>query len=102
VLVEEVPEADAYRLAAAELLTTYFSKHYVINPKVRLAIYIFGSQGGKRTVSYHVPMGYSTIVYTRIGIDRVPVYGSFSISDAAGFMTNYSDIEKTQLVTGQC
>jgi hypothetical protein len=97
-LVEDIPQGDAYRLAAAELLTTYFSKHYVISPTAELMIYISGSQGSQQTVSYEVSMRFSTIVLTQVGTEHVPVYGVLSLSDAAGFMVNYSEAEKTQVV----
>jgi hypothetical protein len=44
IMVEDIPGRDSSQLAAAEVLTAYFSRHYVVSDNARLVIYVSGTQ----------------------------------------------------------
>jgi hypothetical protein len=98
ILIEDIDGADAFRLSAAELLTTYFSQHYTVSPDARLLLYVSGTPGADthQVFSYRVSMRLSTGLQVKIGDKNTIVMGHFEISDRSGFLQNYSAQERSQ------
>jgi predicted deacylase len=97
ILIEDIPGEDSYRLAAAELITTYFSQHYVVSQDANLILYISGaSSQDQRTFSFVVTMEISTSLPAKIGDQRKMIKGIFNLSQDGGVLTNYTPEHRTQ------
>ena len=101
ILTEDIPGEDAYRLAAAEVFNTYFVTHFVItNDKtVPVTLYIYGAGNeDSATKSYEVSFSVFATVPVQIGSTFVPINGPLELSSRGGYLTNYSQDERTQRV----
>jgi hypothetical protein len=98
IVVEKIPNADEYRLAAAEVITTYFPQHYVIEGGSSLIIYISGTDEIGGTVSYDIALEVFVRSGVKIGERTVPVSGTLSLDDGGGVMMNYSPEERAKLI----
>ena len=99
ILVEDIPGAEAYQLAAAELISTYFSRRYTLTSDSALSLYITGSKSGDDKVfSYRVSMQVSLSVPVRTGKKWLLATGHLVLSDRDGYLVNYSQLEKTQAI----
>jgi len=98
ILVEEIPNADDYRLAAAEVVTTYFPQHYVISNNSFLMIYISGTDQIQGAVSYSVSLEVYVGSGLKIGERTVQTTGFLNLGDGGGVMVNYSPEERSKAI----
>ena len=99
IVVEDVPGADSYRFAAAEVITTYFLKHYVIVPKSELVLYISSSNNDSdHVISFQVQLMFYAGVPVKTAGKNTQVSGFFVVSTRGGFLLNYSQERKTQAI----
>ncbi|MFZ0392977.1 MAG: hypothetical protein WAL73_03955, partial [Terracidiphilus sp.] len=98
ILVEDIPQADAYRLAAAELITTFFPQHFVIAESAPLMLYVSGTNEISGTVSYDVSLQFYATVGVKSGGAAIPVTGTLVIENGGGMMANYSSEERARAV----
>ena len=99
ILVEDVPGADSYRFAAAEVIATYFSNHYVIAPKSELVLYVSSSSGDNdHIISFKVELMFYAGLPVKTAGKNTQVPGVFAVSTRSGFLLNYSQEEKTKAI----
>jgi hypothetical protein len=97
IIVEDIPDADAYRFAAAEVITTYFSQHYLISAQGVLIVYI-NATTLDRAASYHVDLQTYVASAMKIGERTVPVHGGLVLEERGGVLLNYSGTDRTKTV----
>jgi len=98
ILIEKIPNADEYRLAAVEVITTYFSQHYSIVGISNLTLYIGGTNEMHGVVSYTIVLQIYTSSGVKIGERTVPVSGFLNLEEDGGTMMNYSPEERTKVI----
>lgn len=98
ILVEDIPGEDAYQLAAAETITTYFSRHYVIAQDARLVLDVSGTNAIDGVVEYEVSLQSNFAVNVPTGEKMNSVFGTFVLSTKAGTMRISSAGDRTQTV----
>jgi hypothetical protein len=97
--IEDIPGKDAYQLAAAELISTYFSQHFVISQNADLIVYITGAGSeSDRTISFEISIRFYTSLPVKTGDKSAVVPGVFTICDGGAILTNYSAEKRTQAV----
>lgn len=96
---EEFDGAEAYQLAAAEVVRTQFAGQLEIAPSAELKLYIFGTKrtpNGCQFVQVSVVKHEGTQIAGRIGL-----FGLFHFSDSGGIACNYSEERIAQEVKAE-
>lgn len=99
-LIEEIPGADSYRLAAAELINTFYAQKYEIAPDATLILYVTGAGGGPdtSTFSYEVSLFFNGSVPIKSGEKMTLASGELVLAEKGGYLQNYPEDRRTQAV----
>lgn len=98
ILVEDIPGADSYRFAAAEVINTYFAQHFVIRADAPLYLHISGTDDIGGAVEYEVSLKISTAINIKHDTAVGFVLGHFVLANQGGVLLHYSQEQKTQAV----
>jgi hypothetical protein len=98
IMVEDIPGRDSYQLAAAEVLKTYFSNHYIVADNARLVIYVSGTPPIDGVLSYDVALQADFDVNVTNGDKLSSVHGQFVLSGQGGTLRVSSESDRTQVV----
>lgn len=103
IVVEDLDGADAFRLAAAEIIRTQFPEKLEIAPDAKLNLYISGTKSMQIRPGYDVQeyeVEVSTVIphWFVLGSQRHQVLGNFVVANAGGTLSGFTTERKTQVM----
>jgi hypothetical protein len=96
IVVEDIPGADSYRLAAAEVINTYFARHFVVSAEAPLYLHIGGTDGIGGAVAYSVSLKVGAAIPLKRDNTASAAWGTVVFADEGGVWLNYSEDKRTQ------